>query len=157
MSIWSYLELCFATKSHEANSGTFDNKSYRIKVKSYGINIQNDLQELLLSTWCWVLHLFNQALWPVNSPSFTFQFYTVIYSTFLYKLVEISDILYNSILLFPSGCLFVLFMVSFAVQKLWSFLRSHLFIFVFISIILGGGSKKNLLWFMSECSAYVFL
>ena len=37
------------------------------------------------------------------------------------------------------GCLFVLFIVSFAVQKLLNFIRSHLFIFVFISIILGGG------------------
>ena len=43
------------------------------------------------------------------------------------------------------GCLFVLFMVSFAVQKLLSFIGSHLFIFDFISITLGGGSKRNLL------------
>ena len=43
------------------------------------------------------------------------------------------------------GCLFILFMVSFAVQKLLSFFRSHLFIFVFISITLEGGSKKILL------------
>ena len=43
------------------------------------------------------------------------------------------------------GCLFVLFMVSFVVQELLSFIRSHLFIFVFISISLGGGSKKILL------------
>ena len=35
------------------------------------------------------------------------------------------------------GCLFVLFMVSFAVQKLVSLIRSHLLIFVFISIALG--------------------
>ena len=35
------------------------------------------------------------------------------------------------------GCLFVLFMVSFAVQKLISFIRSHLFIFAFISLALG--------------------
>ena len=41
------------------------------------------------------------------------------------------------------GCLFILFMVSFAVQNLLSFIRSHLFIFVFIS--LGGGSKRILL------------
>ena len=50
------------------------------------------------------------------------------------------------------GCLLVLFTVSFAVQKLLSFIRSHLFIFVFISITLGGGSKKIWLQFMSECS-----
>ena len=36
-------------------------------------------------------------------------------------------------------------MISFAVQKLLSFIRSHLFIFVFISISLGGGSKRILL------------
>ena len=38
------------------------------------------------------------------------------------------------------GCLFVLLMVSFAVQKLLNLIRSHLFVFVFISITLGGGS-----------------
>ena len=38
------------------------------------------------------------------------------------------------------GCLFTLLIVSFAVQKLLSFIRSHLFIFAFISNILGGGS-----------------
>ena len=38
------------------------------------------------------------------------------------------------------GCLFILLMVSFDVQKLLSLIRSHLFIFVFISITLGGGS-----------------
>ena len=38
------------------------------------------------------------------------------------------------------GCLFTLLMVSFVVQKLLSLIRSHLFIFVFISITLGGGS-----------------
>ena len=34
---------------------------------------------------------------------------------------------------------------SFCTTKLCSFIRSHLFIFVFISITLGGGSKKILL------------
>ena len=48
----------------------------------------------------------------------------------------------------PTLCLFI-FMVSFAVQKLINLIRSHLFIFVFIFITLGGRSKKILLWFMS--------
>ena len=48
------------------------------------------------------------------------------------------------------GCLFVLLMVSFAVQKLISFMRSHLFIFAFISIALGDRPKKTLVRFMSE-------
>ena len=55
------------------------------------------------------------------------------------------------------GCLFVLFMVSCAVPKLLSLIRSYLFIFGFILIILGGGSEKIFLQFMSECPAYVFL
>ena len=37
------------------------------------------------------------------------------------------------------GCLFSLLIVSFAMQKLLSLIRSHLFTFVFISITLGGG------------------
>ena len=48
------------------------------------------------------------------------------------------------------SCLFVLFMVSFVVQKRLSLIRSYLFIFVFIFNTLGGGSKKILLWFMSR-------
>ena len=35
------------------------------------------------------------------------------------------------------GCLFILFMVSFAVQKFVSLIRSHLFTFAFISFALG--------------------
>ena len=38
------------------------------------------------------------------------------------------------------GCLFTLLIVSFVVKKLLSLIRSHLFIFAFISIILGVGS-----------------
>ena len=37
-------------------------------------------------------------------------------------------------------CLYTLLIVSFVVQKLLSLIRSHLFIFAFISITLGGGS-----------------
>ena len=48
------------------------------------------------------------------------------------------------------GCLFVLFRVSFAVQKLLSLTRSYLFIFVFTVNTLRGGSEKMLLSFMSE-------
>ena len=43
------------------------------------------------------------------------------------------------------GCLFILFMVSFAMQNLLSFIRSHLFIFVFVSLVWGDWSKKRIL------------
>ena len=39
------------------------------------------------------------------------------------------------------GCLFTLLIVSFDVQKLLRLIRSHLFIFAFISNILGGGPR----------------
>ena len=38
------------------------------------------------------------------------------------------------------GCLFTFLIVSFAVQKLLSLIKSHLFTFVFISITQGSGS-----------------
>ena len=38
------------------------------------------------------------------------------------------------------GSLFTILIVSFVVQKPLSLIRSHLFIFAFISITLGGGS-----------------
>ena len=43
------------------------------------------------------------------------------------------------------GCLFTLLIVSFAVQRLLSLIKSHLFTFVSISITLGGGSLRILL------------
>ena len=46
------------------------------------------------------------------------------------------------------GCLFILLIISFAVQKLF-FIKSYLFIFVFISINLGGESERIVLRSMS--------
>ena len=48
------------------------------------------------------------------------------------------------------GCLFVLSMISFAVQKLLSLIRPHLFIFTFISFALEDKSEKVLLRFVSK-------
>ena len=48
------------------------------------------------------------------------------------------------------GCLFTLLIVSFVAQKLLILIRSHLFIFAFISNILGAG-------YVRECFAYVLL
>ena len=50
------------------------------------------------------------------------------------SVVSFAIIYYHS-----EGCLFTLLIVSFAVQKLLSLIRSHLFTFVFISVTLGGG------------------
>ena len=42
------------------------------------------------------------------------------------------------------GCLFTMLLISIVVQKLLSLTRSHLFIFVFIAIILGSESERIL-------------
>ena len=52
------------------------------------------------------------------------------------------------------GLSFLLFMVSFAIQKLLSLIRSHLFIF--ICIILGERLEKILLLFLSKCVLPMF-
>ena len=57
---------------------------------------------------------------------------------------------------YSEGCLFVLFMVFFAVQMLLSFIRGHLFILVFIFTTLRGRSKAILLRFMSKSVLPVF-
>ena len=48
------------------------------------------------------------------------------------------------------SCLFVFFLVSFAVRKLVSLIRSHWFIFAFISVALGYWLKKSFIRLMSE-------
>ena len=56
------------------------------------------------------------------------------------------------------GCLFTLLIVSFIVQKLLILIRSHLFIFGFISNILGGGSLEDpAVMYVGECFACVLL
>ena len=72
------------------------------------------------------------------------------YCLYILEINPLSVALFAIIFSCFEGCLFILFMVSFAVQKFLSLIQSHLFIFVFISITLGGGSKKSLLRFMSK-------
>ena len=64
--------------------------------------------------------------------------------------------LFTFIFSHSEGCLFILFTVSFAGQNLVSFIRSYLFIFVFVSIPLRGGWEKILLLFMSKSVLPVF-
>ena len=63
---------------------------------------------------------------------------------YILEINPLSVALFANIFSHSQGCLFILFKASFAVQNLLSLIRSHLFIFVFISISLGGGSKRIL-------------
>lgn len=53
-------------------------------------------------------------------------------------------IVFANILSCSVGCLFILSMVSFAVQNLFSLIRSHLFLFAFIPFASRDRSKKNI-------------
>ena len=59
---------------------------------------------------------------------------------YILKINPLSVVPFALIFSHSKGCLFTLLIVSFAVQKLLSLIRSHLFTFVFISVILGDGS-----------------
>ena len=85
--------------------------------------------------------------WP---GLFVFLILSCMSCLYILEINPLSVASFANIFSYLEGCLFVLFMVFVAVQKLLSFIRSHLFIFVFISITLEGGSKKILLWFMSK-------
>ena len=80
-------------------------------------------------------------------------FYVMLYELLYVDILEIKPLLVPSFANISSycvGCLFILSMVSFAVQKLLSLIRSHLFTFVFIFVTLACGSEKILLWCISE-------
>ena len=59
---------------------------------------------------------------------------------YIFEINSLSVALFAIIFSHSEGCLFTLLIVSFVVQKLLSLHRSHLFIFDFVSITLGGGS-----------------
>ena len=64
---------------------------------------------------------------------------------YILEINPLSVALFANIFSHSEGLSFCFVMVSLAVQKLLSLIRSHLLIFVFIFITLGGGSKKILL------------
>ena len=59
---------------------------------------------------------------------------------YLLEINPLSVVSFAIIFSHSEGYLFTLLIDSFAVQKVLSLIRSHLFTFVFISITLGGGS-----------------
>ena len=59
---------------------------------------------------------------------------------YIFEINFLSVVSFAIIFSHSEGCLFTLLIVSFIVQKLLSLIRSHLFIFAFISITVGGRS-----------------
>ena len=107
-----------------------------------------------------MLDIFSCSSWPSVCPPWRnvylglpiFEWVICLFHLELLMNLEINPLsvtLFANIFSHSVGYLFILFMVSFAVPKILSLIRTHLFIFVFISIILENGSKKILLRFMS--------
>ena len=59
---------------------------------------------------------------------------------YIFEINSLSVASFATIFSHSEGCLFTLLIISFVMQKHLSLIRSHLFIFAFISITLGGGS-----------------
>ena len=71
---------------------------------------------------------------------FWFLVLTCVSCLYIFEVNPLSVVSFAIIFSHFEDYLFTVFIVFFAVQKLLSLIRSHFFIFVFISTILGGGS-----------------
>ena len=78
---------------------------------------------------------------------------------YIYEIICLSVASLPVIFSHSEGCLFTLLIVSFVVQKLLILIRSHLFIFAFISNIPGGWVIEDsaAVIYVRECFAYVLL
>ena len=74
---------------------------------------------------------------PCNYP------YPFLFSKTLYSISEEIILALSSKYIHSIGNLFALLVISFALQKVFSLLKSHLFIFAFISLVWGDRCKKK--------------
>ena len=106
-----------------------------------------------------VEHLFMCQLTIYMSSLKKYLFRSSTYFLWVVCILEINlllIILFANILSHSVDCLFILLMVSLALQKLLNLIRPHLFSFVLISITLGDRSKKVSLQFTSKTFLPVF-
>ena len=91
-----------------------------------------------------------KCLFGSSIGTFVFSMLSCMSCLYIWHINSLPVMSFANIFSHSVDCLFILSMISFAVQKLLSLIMSHLFIFAFISFALGDGSKKILLQFMSK-------